>query len=261
MLVLILAVLAVTGLIYLLPAIIAFRRAHPSRWLIAAFNLMTGLTGLGWYLALREALKPLPQVENAPPVAAGLRQAEMPIPLPSRPAVRPQQHQQSNRRTKMGFFASIGSCFGKYATFSGRASRSEFWWFFLFCCLVSAPGAILGPFVALVALPLALPSLAVGVRRLHDLDTSGWWILAYPIPIIGLFLFIIWNCRKGAAGENRFGANPLGESSGPAGYTQPLSATSMTDKAEQLAKIKNLLEAGTVNQEEFDRMKAEVLAS
>jgi len=92
----------------------------------------------------------------------------------------------------MNFGQAISTCFAKYATFSGRASRPEFWWFFLFQILVSMAASMLGDVVAgLVSLALLLPALAVGARRLHDIGRSGWWQLIM-LTVIGLLLLIYW---------------------------------------------------------------------
>jgi uncharacterized membrane protein YhaH (DUF805 family) len=61
----------------------------------------------------------------------------------------------------------------------------------------------------LASLVLLLPSLAVGARRLHDIDRSGWWLLIGLVPLVGAILLIVWNCMRGTAGRNRFGADPL----------------------------------------------------
>lgn len=160
----------------------------------------------------------------------------------------------------MTFSESIKSCFSNYATFSGRASRSEFWWFVLFCILLAIPLAFLGPLAPLLLIPLWIPAISVEVRRLHDTDRSGWWFWIALIPIVGLIKFV-WYCRRGTVGENRFGPDPLGNPS--ANSVSPISPSTigMTERAEQLTKLKALLDAGTITQEEFDRMKGEVMAS
>ena len=92
----------------------------------------------------------------------------------------------------MNFGQSITSCFSQYATFSGRASRSEFWWFFLFQILVSvAAGMVSEKLSGLVSLGLLLPALAVGTRRLHDIGRSGWWQLLL-ITVIGLLVLVFF---------------------------------------------------------------------
>ena len=92
----------------------------------------------------------------------------------------------------MNFGQAISSCLSKYATFSGRASRPEFWWFFLFQILISLAASMLGETInGLVALGLLLPALAVGTRRLHDIGKSGWWQLLM-LTVIGLLVLIYW---------------------------------------------------------------------
>ena len=143
----------------------------------------------------------------------------------------------------------------KYASFSGRARRKEYWWFQLFLILATLlafcvdvmlngldemiAGAT-GYAGALVSLALFLPGLAVAVRRLHDTDRRGWWLLMPGIPAVilggaagatavgvegagkwlaagGLLLgivsvlLIVWYCSRGTIGENRFGPDPISE--------------------------------------------------
>ena len=109
--------------------------------------------------------------------------------------------------------------FRKFAVFSGRARRKEYWLFILFVLAINLIFAFIGPIVGetfLVILALAyvggvfLPSFAVAVRRLHDLDKSGWWLFLGIVPIANLLL-LVWFCSKGTAGENRFGSDPLEE--------------------------------------------------
>ena len=100
---------------------------------------------------------------------------------------------------------AISTCFSKYATFSGRASRSEFWWWYLFSFLLSLVGQLIGTLVGvsfisiIISVALLLPNLAVTVRRYHDSDHSGWWILC---PIYNIVLYFL----KSTPGENRYGA-------------------------------------------------------
>jgi uncharacterized membrane protein YhaH (DUF805 family) len=115
----------------------------------------------------------------------------------------------------MGFGDAIRSCWAKYATFTGRAPRSEYWYFVLFQVIVSLIAGVISAEVelnlisTLVEVLLFLPGLAVGVRRLHDIDKSGWWLLLGLVPIIGWVFIIIWACTKGTLGPNRFGPDPL----------------------------------------------------
>jgi uncharacterized membrane protein YhaH (DUF805 family) len=90
--------------------------------------------------------------------------------------------------------------------------RSEFWWFALFNIIVQVVttfidhGVINYPILSTIAtLALILPGIAVSVRRLHDTDRSGWWLLIGLIPLIGAILLLVWYCTKGSVGQNRFG--------------------------------------------------------
>lgn len=110
---------------------------------------------------------------------------------------------------------AILTCFKKYAVFSGRARRSEFWYFQLFCLLgnlifsfwvsKSETNEILGLIFFLVTL---LPTLAVTVRRLHDLGRSGWLILVALIPFIGVFVVLFWATQEGNPDHNQYGPSP-----------------------------------------------------
>ena len=104
----------------------------------------------------------------------------------------------------MTFTGAISTCFKKYATFDGTASVSEFWWFFLFQVLVSLVARMLGDTVnILISLALLLPAIAVGCRRLHDTDRTGWFQLLWFIPIIGWIVLIVFWVQDGKA--NRYG--------------------------------------------------------
>ena len=109
----------------------------------------------------------------------------------------------------MTFTQSIQLCFSKYADFNGRAKRPEYWWFFLFLFLLGAvTGAISEVLNGIVALATLIPSLAVGARRLHDTDRSGWWQLLWIIPVIGWLVVIIFLAEEGKSTDNQFGAMP-----------------------------------------------------
>jgi uncharacterized membrane protein YhaH (DUF805 family) len=120
----------------------------------------------------------------------------------------------------MGFTEAISTGFRNYVNFSGRAVRSEFWFWVLFAILASIVAGIIDAVLfgldgssaieSLVGLALFLPGLAVSVRRLHDTDRTGWWILLGLIPLIGIIILIVWYCQRGTIGANRFGADPLG---------------------------------------------------
>ena len=117
---------------------------------------------------------------------------------------------------KMNFTQAISSGFSNYVNFAGRAIRSEYWYWVLFVIVVSIVAsiidAVLGTtlFNPIFSLAVLLPSIAVGVRRLHDLDRSGWWLLLGLIPLIGAIVLIVWFVGRGTPGANRFGPDPLG---------------------------------------------------
>ena len=114
----------------------------------------------------------------------------------------------------------------KYAVFHGRAHRAEFWWFVLFNAIFSfalnitfgarvgvpeesvssaSPLAILP---AIYGLAVLLPAIGVSIRRLHDTNRSGWWLLIALFPIVGAIVLIVFYAQAGDAGENQFGADP-----------------------------------------------------
>lgn len=104
----------------------------------------------------------------------------------------------------------------KYCCFSGRASRSEFWWFMLFGFICSAVcrfiivysptfGIILN---VAISLGLLLPQLGIIARRLHDINKSGWWLLMWFIPIVGWIILIVWWCKDSDPMPNQYGIVP-----------------------------------------------------
>ena len=124
----------------------------------------------------------------------------------------------------MNFLDAIKSGFSNYVNFSGRAVRSEvsfrYWTLFVFVLFGVLgiidqwlnPGVRMGAFSVLnglVSLALILPGLAVSVRRLHDIDRTGWWVLLSFIPVIGILWLIDWACQPGTSGPNRFGPAPM----------------------------------------------------
>ena len=117
----------------------------------------------------------------------------------------------------MDFSTSIKTCFSKYAVFSGRASRSEFWWFGLFGFIGGIVTAVIdvmilgysaesyGPINIIFTVITFLPYLAVGARRLHDINKSGWWQLIV-LTVIGIILLIIWWATVGENKKNIHGS-------------------------------------------------------
>jgi uncharacterized membrane protein YhaH (DUF805 family) len=124
----------------------------------------------------------------------------------------------------MGFTQSITSGFANYINFSGRATRSEFWFWYLFTLLggflfgfidgiyIAMSGGTLeesiGVLGTLFTLGTLLPSLAMTARRLHDVNRSGWWMLI-SFTIIGLIPLLYWYCIRGTYGDNFYGPDPL----------------------------------------------------
>lgn len=119
----------------------------------------------------------------------------------------------------MTFGESIKSCLNGYVKFDGRAPRSEYWWFWLFgAILLLIANAIELSMLnkhdtleILVNLAIFLPALSVSVRRLHDLNKSGWWYLIIFIPLIGAIVLIIWFLMRGTVGTNDFGEDPISQ--------------------------------------------------
>jgi uncharacterized membrane protein YhaH (DUF805 family) len=121
-----------------------------------------------------------------------------------------------------------------YADFDGRVGRQEFWMFVLFNFLLGIGLGIIGIdlLAMVIQLALAVPSLAIGARRLHDTGRSGWWQLLSFIPIIGWIILIIWLATKTELVDNTYGP-PAVPKMGPEGVTPVAAvapvATAMTD--------------------------------
>lgn len=118
----------------------------------------------------------------------------------------------------MSFTEAIKHVFQNYATFSGRARRSEYWWFFLFNTLVSTAlgelsrigdgNTLFAALASLWSLAVFIPSLAVCWRRLHDIGKSGtnwFWVF---LPIVGWIMLLVWLIRDGERGPNQYGPDP-----------------------------------------------------
>ena len=109
----------------------------------------------------------------------------------------------------------------KYAVFSGRARRKEYWYFFLFNCIfsivLSIIDGLIGTFSAesgmgilttIYSLAVLIPGIAVTVRRLHDISRTGWWLLIGLIPFIGAIVLLIFMVLDSKPGDNQYGPNP-----------------------------------------------------
>ena len=128
----------------------------------------------------------------------------------------------------MNMIEAVKSFYTNYVNFSGRSQRSALWWFVLFNLIVSVVIAMVegggsgsmgggamaytynaGPVGIVWSLVNIIPGIALSIRRLHDLDKSGWWMLIALIPLIGAIILLVWDCQKGTEGPNRFGPDPL----------------------------------------------------
>ena len=150
----------------------------------------------------------------------------------------------------------------KYAVFSGRAQRAEYWYFVLFNTIVSIilmvldvmlgtfdPRSVLGVLSGIYALAVFIPSLAVSVRRLHDIGKSGWWLLIGLIPLIGPILLIVWFATDSKE-DNQYGKNPKANNG---------NNIANDNYIEQLEKLADLKEKGIITEEEFNSKKQELL--
>jgi uncharacterized membrane protein YhaH (DUF805 family) len=133
----------------------------------------------------------------------------------------------------MGFGEAVGLFFKNYTNFQGRSRRAEYWWPVLFTFLVGIilqvvagvlaasgeAGAMIAGLIMLVyvvfILAIIIPSISIGVRRLHDRDMSGWWLLLGLIPFGGIVLLVFF-CLEGTRGPNKFGPDPKGLIAGAA---------------------------------------------
>lgn len=179
--------------------------------------------------------------------------------------------------------------YGRYFQFHGRADRGEYWWFIVTFLLLALLATLIDEFVfggafdqfgdvAGIALPVVIlaslvPSIAVTVRRLHDLERSGWWCLLGLVPLIGQLIVFIWMVSPGTPGPNRYGKEPR--------YTDARWQTSTTPRwslpntghipttapaaqgtgelIDQLEKAARLHAEGTINDDEFKLLKDALL--
>lgn len=168
----------------------------------------------------------------------------------------------------MGFIQSITTCFDKYATFSGRASRSEFWWFYLFVTVFGWITILVDSFVVvndigvmnlIFELAVIIPTLAVGARRYHDINKSGWWQLAV-FTIILLPVVIYWYAKKGDANKNRYDTDEGFSTAGEAIGAETLAHTETTsDNLSTLEKLYEMKEKGAITEQEYQMKKEELL--
>ncbi len=115
------------------------------------------------------------------------------------------------------FLGALKDGFARFVDFKTRSTRPQYWWFALWSLIISAVTGILdatlgmgenGPIGVLASLVLFLPSIAVAIRRLHDIGRTGWWMLLIFLPIIGWIVLIVFYCTKSEASPNQWGPEP-----------------------------------------------------
>lgn len=126
----------------------------------------------------------------------------------------------------MNMQEAVRSVLSQYANFSGRARRSEYWFFYLALVIATIIAAVIDVIIGaqivewIVFAAVIVPNLAVGARRLHDIGKSGWWQLISIIPIVGWILIIVWFATD-SHGDNEYGPSPKGIAPGPYGSPAP----------------------------------------
>ena len=117
---------------------------------------------------------------------------------------------------QVGFIDAIKLAFKNYINFNGRSRRSELWWFFLFNIIIQIIISILANLITKYLIYLSyiyvliafLPSLGLGVRRLHDIGKSGWYIFIAFIPLVGAFILLYFYCLDSENQSNEYGDSP-----------------------------------------------------
>jgi uncharacterized membrane protein YhaH (DUF805 family) len=126
----------------------------------------------------------------------------------------------------MGFGDAVKTCFSKFFVGEGRASRPEYWWFFLAYIVLYAIAAAIDAaletgfvLAGIVGLVFFIPLITAAIRRLHDTGRSGWWYLIVFIPLVGFIILIVFLATEGQPGQNEYGPPPGGAAMG--GATPP----------------------------------------
>lgn len=158
----------------------------------------------------------------------------------------------------------------RYFDFSGRSTRSEFWLFtlammILMVIAIAADSAIESPGVlaGLVYAAHVIPSFSVTVRRLHDIDRSGWWVLIGFVPLVGSIVLLVFACTGGTDAPNRFGVrrgSPASPAPAPAAAPVPVATgTAAGAPLDHLEKLVALRSSGAIDDGEFQRLKSGLL--
>lgn len=115
------------------------------------------------------------------------------------------------------FTGALKDGFARYVDFGTRSTRPQYWWWTLWMVLISFGASLLditlglgelGPLNSLVSLATLLPSIAVGIRRLHDIGRAGWWLLIVLVPVVGWIVLIVFLCTKTQVEQNQWGPKP-----------------------------------------------------
>lgn len=112
---------------------------------------------------------------------------------------------------QVGFVESVKLFFRNYVNFKDRSSRGAYWWLVLAYLIAAIVLSLIDAMIGfsllsnLLTLATIIPNIALSVRRLHDIDKSGWWVLIGLIPLVGWIVLIVWACRPGQRAPNRFG--------------------------------------------------------
>lgn len=126
-------------------------------------------------------------------------------------------HEDPARADANTFLGALKDGFARYVDFRTRSTRSQYWWWTLWMIVLSFGAALIdvmltlgdsGPVNLLLSLATFLPSIAVGIRRLHDIGRTGWWFLIVLVPVIGWIVLIVFYCTKSQEGPNNWGPEP-----------------------------------------------------
>lgn len=175
----------------------------PVRGYEVDFEINAEGQAIGIYLEI--TANPIPAIVNTPTQSNSSYTA---------PASQESSHKakEAFRKWEQGednYQQAIFTCFKKFADFKGRARRREFWYFVLFCVLLSLLLSFMNEDLATLAMLITLiPNIAVNVRRLHDIDRSGWWMLIALVPIVGVLLLLFWATQEGNPTANQYGESP-----------------------------------------------------
>ncbi|MFW2003748.1 DUF805 domain-containing protein [Acinetobacter baumannii] len=175
----------------------------PVRGYEVDFEINAEGQAIGIYLEI--TANPIPAIVNTPTQSNSSYTA---------PASQESSHKakEAFRKWEQGednYQQAIFTCFKKFADFKGRARRREFWYFELFCVLLNLLLSFMNEDLATLAMLITLiPNIAVNVRRLHDIDRSGWWMLIALVPIVGVLLLLFWATQEGNPTANQYGESP-----------------------------------------------------